>query len=100
MTEALQALLLLLVVGSGTAAVAFRRPLRQAIMLGFHGTCLALLLLSLRAPDVALAQLAVGSMAVPLMLLTAVANAHRRPGPAPPEDGAGPGGPGRSEEPR
>lgn len=94
MTEALQALLLLLVLGSGTGAVLLQNPLHQAVMLGYHGTCLALCLLALRAPDVALAQLAVGSLVVPLMLLTAVANASRRTAKQPPPQEAG------EEEPR
>jgi energy-converting hydrogenase B subunit D len=37
-----------------------------------------LLLLTLRAPDVALAQIAVGTVALPLMFLAAIATARRR----------------------
>jgi energy-converting hydrogenase B subunit D len=70
--------LLLLTAASGTAVVLLREPLRQIIMLGMHGSALALLLLALRAPDVALAQIAVGTVALPLMFLAAIANARRR----------------------
>jgi energy-converting hydrogenase B subunit D len=70
--------LLLLTAASGTAVVLLRNPLRQTIMLGLHGSALALLLLTLRAPDVALAQIAVGTVALPLMFLAAIATVRRR----------------------
>lgn len=69
-----QAILMILTAASGTAAVFTQEPLRHTIALGFHGMMLALLLLALRAPDVALAQFVVGAVAVPLMFLAAIAN--------------------------
>jgi len=86
----IQAILLILTAASGTAAVFTHEPLKHTIALGFHGMMLALLLLALRAPDVALAQLAVGAVAVPLMFLAAIANARnwrRRDGTAGDEGG-------------
>ncbi len=74
----LQASLIVLTVASGVVVVFLREPLRQALMLGVHGLALALLLLLLRAPDVALAQIAVGTVAIPVMFLAAIANARRR----------------------
>jgi energy-converting hydrogenase B subunit D len=71
-----QAILMILTAASGTAAVFTSDPLKHTIALGFHGMMLALLLLALRAPDVALAQFAVGAVAVPLMFLAAIANAR------------------------
>jgi energy-converting hydrogenase B subunit D len=71
-----QAILMILTAASGTAAVLTHEPLKHTIALGFHGMMLALLLLALRAPDVALAQFVVGAVAVPLMFLAAIANAR------------------------
>lgn len=76
--EILLAGLLVLVAGSGIAVCAMRASVAQVLMLGVHGLCLALLFLALRAPDVALAQIAVGSVIVPLMFLAAIANLHKR----------------------
>jgi energy-converting hydrogenase B subunit D len=72
----IQAILMILTAASGTVAVFTHEPLKHTIALGFHGMMLALLLLAMRAPDVALAQFAVGAVAVPLMFLAAIANAR------------------------
>ncbi|HVL54955.1 MAG TPA: hydrogenase subunit MbhD domain-containing protein [Burkholderiaceae bacterium] len=82
MTPLLVALLLLAAAAAGTAVVLVREPLHQALLLGLHSFSLVLLLLALRAPDVALAYLVVGVVAEPLMFLVAIANARRR---APPQ---------------
>lgn len=76
--EILLAGLLVLVAGSGIAVCVMRASVAQVLVLGVHGLCLALLFLALRAPDVALAQIAVGSVIVPLMFLAAIANLRRR----------------------
>ncbi|HTU84250.1 MAG TPA: hydrogenase subunit MbhD domain-containing protein [Solirubrobacteraceae bacterium] len=69
----LLAVLLTLVAGVGTLAVAIREPVRQTIAAGFLSLLLALLFFALQAPDVALSEIVVGSLAVPLMLLLAIA---------------------------
>ena len=70
---ALQALALALVAIGGTAACLVRDPLRQAIVTGAYGLWLAVLFLIFQAPDVALSQLVVGGLAVPVMTLLALA---------------------------
>ena len=61
--------LLVLVAVSGTAVVLQRDPLHQIIVLGFFGIAMTVLFVALQAPDVALSQLAVGTVAVPAMVL-------------------------------
>lgn len=65
-------LALLLVAGTGTAAVLTRDPVRQAAVLSGLGLALALLFTVLQAPDVALSQIAVGTALTPLMVLLTV----------------------------
>lgn len=71
--NALLAVLLTLVAVSATVTVLIREPVRQAIVLGVMGLFLALLFFSLQAPDVALSELVVGGIAVPVMLTLAIA---------------------------
>lgn len=70
--------LFVLVAATGIAVATMRVSLAQVLMLGVHGLSLALLFLVLRAPDVALAQIAVGTVIVPLMFLAAIANVRKR----------------------
>jgi len=67
------ALVLLLVAGAGTAVVTTRDPLDQAIVASFYGLILGILFTVYQAPDVALSQITVGAVALPLMILLAVA---------------------------
>lgn len=64
----LQFLAYLLVAAGATAVVLTREPRRQALVLSLYGLLLALLFFLLQAPDVALSQITVGVVAVPLML--------------------------------
>ena len=68
-----QAVALALVAAGGTAVVLVRDPLRQAVVASFYGLLLALLFFVLQAPDVALSQIVVGTVALPLMILLAIA---------------------------
>lgn len=70
---AVQAVLLVGVGVAGTFVALARDPLRQAILTGSFGLLLALLFFALQAPDVALSQLVVGAVAVPAMVLLALA---------------------------
>ncbi|MHB1468239.1 MAG: Na(+)/H(+) antiporter subunit B [Solirubrobacteraceae bacterium] len=72
MTELQGALFALLALG-GPAVVLTRDPLRQAILVGVYGLLLALLFFVLQAPDVALSQIVVSSVALPIMILLALA---------------------------
>jgi len=71
--QALQGALLTLVALSGLGVVTARDPLRQTIMVSLFGLLLGLLYLTLQAPDVALSALVVGAVALPLMILLALA---------------------------
>ena len=68
-----QATALILVAAGGTAVVLARDPLRQAVVASFYGLLLALLFFVFQAPDVALSQIVVGTVALPLMILLAIA---------------------------
>ena len=70
----LEAVCYVLVAAGGTAVVLTRDPRRQAMMQSLFGMVLTLLFLVLQAPDVALAEAAVGAVAVPLMILVVLAN--------------------------
>ncbi|MEW1637071.1 DUF4040 domain-containing protein [Streptomyces sp. NPDC093801] len=83
----------LLVAAVATAAARTRDPVRQAVVLGQLGLLLALLFTFLQAPDVALSQLAVGSVVTPLLILLTMRRIDRTPG----GDG-GPGRPGRDAD--
>jgi uncharacterized MnhB-related membrane protein len=74
----LQVAVIVLVGAGGLAVVLARDTLRQAIVAGLYGLLLAVLFLVFQAPDVALSELVVGSVAVPLVLVGALARVHRR----------------------
>lgn len=73
----LLAAVLLLVAAGGTAVVLTRDPLNQSIIASFYGLLLGLAFLVLQAPDVALSQITVGAVALPLMILLALAKVRR-----------------------
>ncbi|MGH2875464.1 MAG: Na(+)/H(+) antiporter subunit B [Solirubrobacteraceae bacterium] len=69
----LQGAALVLVALGGTAVVACRDPLRQAIVTGIFGLLLAILFFAFQAPDVALSEIVIGTIGVPVMILLALA---------------------------
>jgi energy-converting hydrogenase B subunit D len=69
----LQAVVLGLVAVGGLAVVLAREPLRQALVVGVYGLTLAVLFVVFQAPDVALSLGAVGSVALPLMIVMVLA---------------------------
>ncbi len=69
----LQVVVLLLVAAAGTGVVLTRDPLNQAVGVSFFGLLLAILFLVFQAPDVSLSAIVVGALALPLMLLLALA---------------------------
>jgi uncharacterized MnhB-related membrane protein len=77
----LQGVLLVLVAAGGTAVVLVRDPLRQAIVASVFGLLLALLFFAFQAPDVALSQIVVGSVALPLMIILTLTKLARSRGP-------------------
>ena len=69
----------LALVASGAVAVVLVRDLaRQALVNALYGLALAVLFLLLQAPDVALSEVVVGAIAVPLVLLAAIRRVGRR----------------------
>ena len=75
---AVQAVLLVLVAVAGTLLALTREPLRQAIVAGIFGLMLGILFFVLQAPDVALSQIVVGGVALPAMILLALAKVRAR----------------------
>ena len=63
--------LLLLAIGVGVAAT--RDPLHQTLAGGFFALVLALLFLVFQAPDVALSEIVIGSIALPTITLLTLA---------------------------
>ncbi len=72
---------MVLVAVGGTAVVLVRDPLRQAIVAGIYGLLLGLLFFAFQAPDVALSQIVVGSVALPLMIVLTLARLNQLRGP-------------------
>jgi energy-converting hydrogenase B subunit D len=70
---ALHAVALLAVAITATATVLVRDPPRQLVVAGFFGLTLAVLFLVFGAPDVALSQIGVATVAVPVMALLTLA---------------------------
>jgi uncharacterized MnhB-related membrane protein len=62
----------------GTAVVFARQPARQAVGLSFYGLVLALMFFVFQAPDVALSQVVIGAVGLPLMVMIALAGLKRR----------------------
>jgi uncharacterized MnhB-related membrane protein len=69
---ALQAIALTLVVVTGTTVVIAREPLRQALLLGVYGFALTILFMVVQAPDVALSEIVVSGIGLPLIVLVAL----------------------------
>ena len=69
----LQVVAIVLVGLGGLTVVTCRDPLRQALVLGLYGLALGVLFVVFQAPDVALSDLVVSSVAFPFILLTALA---------------------------
>lgn len=73
----LQITALLFVVAASAGVVLTRDPARQAISLSFYGILLALMFFIFQAPDVALSQMVIGAVVLPLMVLLALAKVRR-----------------------
>ena len=78
MTMVLQLIALILVAAAGTAVVLTRDPLPQAIAASFYGVLLGIVFFLFQASDVALSQIVVGTVALPLMILLALAKVRGR----------------------
>ncbi len=67
-------LLFVLAAVSGTGVALSRTPRRQVLAMAVNGMVLALLFMALQAPDVAFAEVAVGTAALPLLFLVVLAS--------------------------
>jgi energy-converting hydrogenase B subunit D len=76
--DVLQVVVLVLVAAGATAVVFTRRPARQVMVLSAYGLMLALLFMVFQAPDVTLSELTVGAVALPLLLLLALAKVRKK----------------------
>lgn len=75
---AVQAVALAVVALAGGAVALAREPLRQALLLGIYGLALTLLFFALQAPDVALSELAVSSVGLPVIVFAALRKIARQ----------------------
>jgi energy-converting hydrogenase B subunit D len=76
--DVLQVTVLVLVAAGATAVALTRVPVRQVIVLSVYGILLAVLFLVFQAPDVTLAELTVGAVALPILLLLTLAKVSGR----------------------
>jgi len=70
--------LLLMLATVATLVVFTRDPFCQTIGMSFYGLCLTVFFFLLQAPDVALAQLGIGTVALPLVVLLTMSKLRRR----------------------
>jgi energy-converting hydrogenase B subunit D len=76
--DTLQITLLVLVAAGATAVVLIREQVRQVIALSVYGVLLAVLFFAFQAPDVTLSELTVGAVALPAVLLLALAKVRKK----------------------
>jgi len=76
--DSLQVTVLLLVGAGALMVVRTRERVRQVLALSVYGVLLAVLFLVFQAPDVTLSELAVGAVALPMVLLLAIAKVRKR----------------------
>jgi uncharacterized MnhB-related membrane protein len=69
---ALQIVGLIAVALTGTAVVFMAEPLHQTLVLGIYGITLTFLFFVFQAPDVALSEIVVTSIGLPLIILAAL----------------------------
>ena len=74
----LQVTVLVLVAAGATLVVRTRDRVRQVLALSVYGMLLAILFLVFQAPDVTLSELTVGAVALPIILLLAIAKVRKR----------------------
>lgn len=60
----------------GTAVALAPEPLRQALVLGVYGMALTVLFFVFQAPDVALSEIVISTVGLPVMVLLALRKVH------------------------
>ena len=76
--EILQAIALIFLGVAATVLVLTRQPVSQAILISFYGLLLAIVFVLFQAPDVAFSQIVIGAIALPLMILLALAKIKKQ----------------------
>ncbi len=84
---ALQVVALIAVALGGTAVVFTGEALRQTIVLGIYGIALTLLFFIFQAPDVALSEIVVTGVGLPIIILAALRKIRQQAERAQEEDG-------------
>jgi uncharacterized MnhB-related membrane protein len=74
----LQWVILLLVAISAPGVVLSRDPKAQVVSLSFYGLLCALMFFIFQAPDVALSQITIGAVMLPLMIMLALTKMRRQ----------------------
>ena len=77
--DILQVTVLVLVAAGASVVVRTRERTRLVLVLSGYGLLLAILFFTFQAPDVALSELTVGAVALPLILLLAIAKVRKHP---------------------
>jgi energy-converting hydrogenase B subunit D len=85
----LQGILLVLVAVGGGAVALVGDPLRQTFVLGIYGLPLTMLFFALQAPDVALSEIVVSTVGVPLIVLAALRKIRQQDREREKEEGEG-----------
>ena len=75
--DILQVTVLVLVAAGATLVVRTRDRVRLVLVLSVYGMLLAILFFVFQAPDVTLSELAVGAIALPLILLLTIAKVRK-----------------------
>jgi uncharacterized MnhB-related membrane protein len=79
----------LVVVALGGAAVALMHdPLRQTLVLGIYGLALVFLFFAFQAPDVALSEIVVGTIGLPLLVMATLRKIAEQERTRPPDEGS------------
>jgi energy-converting hydrogenase B subunit D len=78
--DTLQIVVLVLVAAGALVVVRTKDRVRLVVVLSVYGILLAVLFFAFQAPDVALSEITVGTVALPLILLLAIAKV-RKPEP-------------------
>jgi energy-converting hydrogenase B subunit D len=78
--DTLQIVVLVLVAAGALVVVRTKDRVRLVLVLSVYGILLAVLFFAFQAPDVALSEITVGAVALPLILLLAIAKV-RKPEP-------------------
>lgn len=74
----MQTAILCFIAAGGTAVVFTRDPTSQALVVSFYGLLLGLMFFLFQAPDVALSQIVVGAVALPLMIMLAISRVKKQ----------------------